>query len=87
MKHLKLLLAACALGGFLSSCSVTMISVNSNPVGDSKGVAKASNFQSDADYTLARAVKKGGIEKIGVVEVKAKQILIYQKIETTVTGN
>ena len=87
MKHLKLLVATCLFGGLMASCTVTTVSVNSNPVGDSKGVAKATNFQSDADYTLARAAKKGGIEKIGVVEIKSTSILIYQKIETTVSGN
>ena len=86
MKRFIHLASGLFLLGLASSCTVTTLHVNTNPVGSEVGKAKGHNFQKDVDYSVGTAAKKGGVQEIGVIEIKSKVILFYVQVETTVSG-
>jgi len=84
---MKKILGAAALAIVLGSCTIShQISVTNNPVGTKTGVAKGTNFNSDLDITAEKACKNGNITKIGTMEVKVTQILIFVRYKTVITG-
>lgn len=87
MRKLTKVLAFVALAVGVSSCTLSHTAVvTNNPVGSKTGVAKAHPFMKDADYTFLKAKENGGISKVGIAEVKYKQIIIIPTYRTTVTG-
>ena len=71
----------------LSSCTVSRsITVTGQPIGTKKGVAKASVFSKDADFSLSKAAKNGNIETIGAAETTSKIFLFFTTFKTTVYG-
>ena len=91
-KKIKFLVLSFMLVGFLSSCSLTMpVNATSNPVGSKVGTAKAQGWFGvlffDADASIMRAAKNGGITKISTVDIKTFSVFeVYTTYETIVTG-
>lgn len=89
----KLFFVACAAATIaLSSCSLTLpVNATSNSVGSKVGTAKASGFFGilffNADASIQKAAKNGGISKISTVDIKMTNTLnILTNYETIVTG-
>ena len=76
----------------MSSCSLTLpVSATSNPVGTKVGTAKATGYLGvlffNADASIQRAAKNGGITRISTVDIKSGTILgLIVTYETIVTG-
>lgn len=86
MRKIRISLAALVIVFGLSSCVVYEThTVTGNPIGTKKGVAKASAFSSNADYTMRTAAKKGKINKIGSVDTRVT-VFIVPFYKTVVTG-
>lgn len=86
MTKIQNLIAASVIAFGLSSCVVYEThTVTGNPIGTKKGVAKANAFQSDADYSMRTAAKKGKISKIGSVDTRVT-LFIVPFYKTVVTG-
>jgi hypothetical protein len=86
MRKIQSLLAALVITVGLSSCVVYEThTVTGNPIGTKKGVAKASAFKPNADYTMRTAAKKGNISKIGSVDTRVT-VFIVPFYKTVVTG-
>lgn len=83
------LLAAVAM---LSSCSLTLpVTATSNPVGSKVGTATATGYLGvlffNADASIQKAAKNGGITRISTVDIKQTSILnLVVTYETIVTG-
>lgn len=75
------------VGMFLTSCTIVHTAmVTNNPVGSKTGKSESKLFSSDKGYSYSDAVKKGGIEKIGIGEAKVKYFLVPYKYTLIVTG-
>jgi len=86
MKKIQNLVAVLAITVGLSSCVVYEThTITGNPIGTKKGVAKASAFKPDADYTMRTAAKKAKISKIGSVDTRVT-VFIVPFYKTVVTG-
>ena len=92
MKKVKSIFALLALVAMMSSCSLTLpVSATSNPVGTKVGTAKATGYLGvlffNADASIQRAAKNGGITRISTVDIKSGTILgLIVTYETIVTG-
>ena len=86
MKKTKNLLIALIALGFLSSCTTTYEAVTNNAMGKDEGKASGTTFNSDLDFSLQKAVKKGKIDKISTVKFTVTNYVIMYKFETKVTG-
>lgn len=74
------LISTLFFGAILSSCSITMpIAASSNPVGTKKGESSGTCYLGaiciDADASITKAAKNGGITKISTVDLKTNNIL------------
>lgn len=86
MKKIQNTVVALTIALGLSSCVVYEThTVTGNPIGTKKGVAKASAFSSNADFTMRTAAKKANIDKIGSVDTRVK-VFIIPFYKTVVTG-
>jgi hypothetical protein len=85
-QKIKLLAIAPIAALALSSCVAQYHMVTDNPIGNKVGEAKLGFFQKDADMSLEKAAKNGGITKIGLVQVKTTYILIIPFTKTIVYG-
>jgi hypothetical protein len=78
---------------FLTSCAVTLpVNATSNKVGNKVGMSKATGYLNvlwfDADASIQKAAKQGGITEISTVDLKQTNMLgIIQTYECIVTGN
>lgn len=87
---MKSKLTSLLLGGFLlasaTSCVVSLEhQITGNPVGTKKGVVKSNAFKANNDYSIRKAAKKAGIDKIATIDIKTSVFIIpFYKI--TVTG-
>lgn len=85
-------MALLALVAVLSSCALTLpVGATSNPVGSKVGTASATGYLSvlffNADASIQKAAKNGGITKISTVDLTQKSILgLIVTYETIVTG-
>lgn len=86
MKKLKLLSGFAFALALTTSCVTSHTAVvTNNPVGSKTGEATAKVFDKDADFSYSAAMKKGGISKVGIAEVKAT-VFIFPKYTLTITG-
>jgi len=92
LKKLKTVFALATVVAMMSSCSLTFpVNATSNPVGKKVGTAKATGYLGilffNADASIKKAAKQGGITKISTVDVKYSSILgLVVSYETIVTG-
>lgn len=91
-KKLRIAAFALIMAGLMASCSLTLpVTATSNSVGSKVGTAKATGFFYilffNADASIQKAAKNGGIKKISTVDIKQTNILgILVTYETIVTG-
>lgn len=99
MKNFKALLLG---GIVIAATSCTMTrpyTATNNPIGDEVGKSKttlifgtssgmnlSSGFSTNKNFGVIEAAKKGGIDKIGCVDVRTTNYLIFQKVEIIVRG-
>lgn len=70
----------------MTSCVVYEThTVTGNPIGTKRGVAKASAFKPNANFTMQAAAKKGKINKIGSVDTRVT-VFFVPFYKTVVTG-
>jgi hypothetical protein len=69
-RFFSLLMLGAGLTFFAGSCSVKYVSVNANPVGDKVSEISGDVYELNADYSISKAAKNVGIEKIGIVELR-----------------
>jgi len=92
MKKLKTIAAVIAAAALMSSCSLTLpVNATSNPVGSKVGTASGTGYLGflffNADASIQKAAKNGGITKISTVDIKQTSILnLIVTYETIVTG-
>jgi hypothetical protein len=85
MKKLTIILSAFLFS--MSSCVLSHTAVvTSNPVGTKEGVARTKLFDRVPDFTFKTAKENGGIERVGIAEIKHQQFVIFPVISTRVTG-
>jgi hypothetical protein len=90
---MKKVLFISLLALFLTSCAVTLpVNATSNKVGNKVGMSKATGYLNvlwfDADASIQKAAKQGGITKISTVDLKHTNMLgIIQTYECIVTGD
>jgi len=88
----KFIALICALGLFLSSCSLTLpVNATGYAVGSKVGTAKATGYLGvlffDADASIRTAAKNGGITRISSVDIKQTNLLgLIVTYETIVSG-
>ncbi len=87
MNKLKTLLFAGVSAFALASCTTYTVSVNTNGVGSKEGEVTASGWKVTQDVTIANAAQNGGINEIGLVEYKYRQIIIWTQRQMKVYGN
>lgn len=91
-KKIKTGVALLAAVAMLSSCSLTLpVTATSNPVGSKVGTATATGYLGvlffNADASIQKAAKNGGITRISTVDIKQTSILhLVITYETIVTG-
>jgi hypothetical protein len=92
MRKLKMIAGILSVAALMTSCSLTMpLGATSNPVGNKVGEASGTVFLQvlafNADASIRKAAKNGGISKISTVDVKTSQILgLITTYTTIVTG-
>lgn len=90
---MKKLILFSSVALFLTSCALTLpVNATSNEVGNKVGMSKATGYLNvlwfDADASIQKAAKQGGITKISTVDLKKTDMLgIIQTYECIVTGN
>lgn len=97
---MKKLLGGIFAVALVSSCSLTRpYAVTNNYIGNKQGVSKttilfglssgvqlSTGIVSNKNFGVIEAAKNGGIEKIGSVDVKTTNYVVFQKVEVIVTG-
>jgi hypothetical protein len=92
LRKIKAGIALLAVVAMLSSCSLTLpVNATSNPVGGKVGTATATGYLGilffNADASIQKAAKNGGITRISTVDIKQTSILnLIVTYETIVTG-
>ena len=92
MKKIVSLLAATAIGAFMTSCSITLpVNATSNPVGSKVGTSSGKCVLQvlcfGVDASIKSAAKNGNIKQISTVDMKVKDVLgIVTTYECQVTG-
>ncbi|MBG15640.1 MAG: hypothetical protein CL853_04735 [Crocinitomicaceae bacterium] len=83
---MKKILIAFGCMAFMSSCTLShTISCTNNPVGSKVGMVKTKLF-GDQDLSYETACKNGNITKVGTVETKMTNYLIFLQTKIVVTG-
>lgn len=88
----KFIALVCAVGLFLSSCSLTLpVNATGYAVGSKVGTAKATGYLGvlffNADASIRTAAKNGGITRISSVDIKQTNLLgLIVTYETIVSG-
>ncbi len=87
--------------GMMASCSMTRpYAVTNNKLGSKTGVSKTNIifgastgnalssgvFVTNKNFGVIEAAKNGKVSKIGAVDVKTTNFLLFQKVEVIVTG-
>ncbi len=90
-KYIKIAFVGAGLF-FATSCSMSAPGLVTDNAGEKTGVASAKYIlgifgPKDADLSIAKAAKKGGITKVATVDFKVKGGLFSKTYETIVTGN
>lgn len=99
MKNFKTLLVGGILIAATSCTTIRPLTATNNPIGDQVGrskttlvfgTASANNLETgistNKNFGVIEAAKKGGINKIGCVDIKTTNFLIFQKVELIVRG-
>lgn len=99
MKNFKTLLLGGILIAATSCSSIRPYTATNNSIGEEVGKSKTtlifgrssgdnlqSGFSTNKKFGVIEAAKKGGIEKIGCVDVKTTNYVIFQKVEIIVRG-
>ncbi len=87
---MKSKITSLVLGGLLLASATSCVvgyehQITGNPVGTKKGVVKSNAFKMNNDYSIRKAAKKAGINKIATVDIKTSVFIVpFYKI--TVTG-
>lgn len=91
-KKIKLMFAGLLLAGIFSACSLTLpVNATGYAVGNKVGTATATGYLGflffNADASIAKAAKNGGITRISSVDLKQTSILnLIVTYECIVTG-
>ncbi len=97
---MKKILGGILVVALVSSCSLTRpYAVTNNYIGNKQGVSKttilfgqsagdqlSTGIVSNKNFGVIEAAKNGGIEKIGSVDVKTTNYVVFQRVEVIVTG-
>ncbi len=91
IKKIKLTVSVLAAMAILTSCSITMpVNASGAPIGNKVGTARANvilGFAFNADASIKKAAKNGGITKVATVDIKHFNALgVFMYYETIVTG-
>lgn len=100
LTKLNTLLAAGTIA-LMTSCSLTTpVTATNNEIGTKEGRSSTiilggtagygqlgyGAFVTNKNYGVIEAAKKGGIDKIGTVDVKVTSYIIFKKVELIVSG-
>lgn len=102
MKNLKSIILSISTVAFMASCSLTSpVTATSNPIGSKEGRSSTmliggalagygqlgvGMISTNGNYGVIEAAKKGGINKIGSVDIKVTNYIIFKKCEIIVSG-
>jgi hypothetical protein len=91
MKNIKKLIPAFFALAFMASCAVQMPYLVTDNAGEKKGEAEFTVFLGfirpmDADISIAKAAKKGGITKVATVDFVVTSGFFKTTYKTVVTG-
>ena len=84
-KLTSFLIGALLLAGSTSFVFVYEHQITGNPVGSKKGIVKSNALKMNNDYSIRKAAKKAGIQKIATVDIKTS-IFIVPFYKIIVTG-
>ncbi|MCP4520144.1 MAG: hypothetical protein GY827_00340 [Cytophagales bacterium] len=86
---MKSKLTSLLLGGLLMASATSCVvsyehQVTGNPVGTKKAVVKSNGFKANNDYSIRKAAKKAGINKIATIDIKTSVFIVpFYKIIVT----